>query len=130
MQKASSKSVSNKNWDKIVIEDLVLLMSAGIYEHEKAKPQRIIVNVTLDVTTNINASLEDIEKVVSYEEIIKKIESLAAQRHYTLLERFAEDIAQMCLKHSHQIQVANIRVEKPDIISNAGGVGVHIHRTR
>lgn len=118
------------NWDKIVIRDLTLEMSVGIYKHEKTKPQTVIVNVTLDVHTNLNAPLEDIDKVVSYETIVQKIEELAAGRHYNLLERFAEDIASMCLKFDYKIRTVEVRVEKPDIIENAAGLGVHILRSR
>ena len=105
-------------------------MSVGIYEHEKAKPQTVIVNVTLDVFTNLNAPLEDIDEVVSYEAIVKQINKLAEKRHYNLLEHFAEDIAQMCLKFEDKIQTVEVRAEKPDIIENAAAVGVHILRSR
>ncbi len=119
-----------ENWDEVIITDLKIGMSAGIYEHEKSKPQTVIVNVRLGVDTNYNAALEDINTVVSYEEIVKNIEEIASKRHYNLLERFAEDIAQMCLKFNYKVQDAEIRVEKPDIIDNAAAVGVRIKRFR
>ena len=105
-------------------------MSVGIYEHEKTTPQTVIVNVKLDVHTNLNAALKDIGTVVSYEDIVQKIEKLAGKQHYNLLERFAEDIAQMCLKFDYRIQTVEVAAEKPDIIKNAASVGVHILRSR
>ncbi len=118
------------NWDKVIIRDLKLEMSVGIYEFEKAELQAVIINVTLGVSTNLSASLEDIEEVVSYEDIIKHIEGLAAKRHYDLVERFAEDIAHMCLEYDQKIQDVDVLVEKPDIIKNAASVGVQIKRSR
>jgi FolB domain-containing protein len=118
------------NINQVVIRDLKLEMSAGIYEHEKVKYQSVIVNVKLDVFTNLNASLENIEEVVSYEDIIKQIEKLAVKQHYNLLERFAEDIARMCLNFDNKIQAAEVSVEKPDIIENVTSVGIHIKRHR
>lgn len=118
------------NWDKIIICDLKLEMSIGIYEHEKTAPQTVIVNVRLDVSTNLNAPMKDIEEVVSYEDIIKQIEKLAVKKHYNLLERFADDIAQMCLNFDDKIQAAEVRAVKPNIIDNTASVGVHIKRSR
>ncbi len=116
--------------DKIIIRDLRIKMSIGIYEHEKSRLQTVIINVTLNVSTNHNAPLEDIEEVVSYEDIIKEIEKLADNRHYNLVERFAEDIADMCLKHARKIQSVDVRIEKPDIIENTASVGVQIIRNK
>jgi len=118
------------NQDKIIIRDLILEMSAGIYEHEKDKPQRVIVNIMLDVRTNMNRTLEDISQVISYEDIIKKAENLSKKRHYDLLECFVEDLAKMCLKHDNKVEAVDVRAEKPDIIDNAAAVGVHILRAR
>ena len=118
------------NWDKVIIRDLTLEMFAGIYEHEKAKSQRVVINIALDVHTNLNRTLEEIDQVVSYEDIIKKVEILAKERHYDLLESFAENIAMMCLKYDNKIKAADVRIEKPDIIDNTVAVGVHILRSR
>jgi len=118
------------NWDKVIIRDLTLEMSAGIYKHEKAKPQRVVINIAFDVCTNLNRTLEEIDQVVSYEDIIKEVEILAKERHYNLLESFAEGIATMCLKYDNKIEAADVRAEKPDIIDNAAAVGVHILRSR
>jgi len=118
-----------KNWDKVIIRDLSLEMSAGIYEHERENTQPVLVNVILDVSSNAEASLEDISEVVSYENIVREIEKLAGQCHYELLERFAEDIAQMCLNADDKVLKAEIRVEKTNIIDNTAAVGVHILRS-
>lgn len=119
-----------EQWDKITIRDLTLEMSVGIYAHERTKRQPVLVNVTLDVATNAAAPLEDITEVVSYEEIVQRIEALALKGHYDLLERFAEDIAQDCLSFDKKIQKAEIRVEKTDILKNTAALGVHILRSR
>ena len=116
-----------KNTDQILIKDLVVEMSAGIYDHEKINTQRVIINVTLDVQSNKGKTLNSINDVISYEVIANQIQELAQAQHYDFLEELAEKIAMLCLQKP-KVHNAKIRVEKPDIIKNAGSVGVEIIR--
>lgn len=115
--------------DKIIIRDLALQMSAGIYDHEKTHEQRVVVNITLDVVSNHGRALSGIDDVVSYEDIANSVSEIAARKHYDLIEEFAELIANMCLS-DERVLCATIRVEKPDIIDNVSAVGVEIVRSR
>ncbi len=117
----------NMNKDHIFIRDLILEMSVGIYEHEKQKKQRVIINIGLDVETNAKKTTYSIDDVVSYEQIKNKVEALAGEKHYELLEEFAEKIAELCLLEEKVMSV-KIKIEKPDIIHNTKSVGVSILR--
>ena len=112
---------------RVFIRDLEVSGSIGIYEEEKRAPQRIVINV--DLLVEEGPADDRIESVVSYEEVAKTIEAIVAERHYNLVETLAERIAASCLADSRLFQ-ATVRVEKPDIISNAGSVGVEITKTR
>ena len=116
--------------DKVIICDLELQMSIGIHDHERENKQRVIINLVLDVASNSNALLEDISEVVSYEDVVNQVDILAKERHYNLVERFAEDIAELCFNVDDKVQAVDVRAEKPDIIENIAAVGVHIFRTR
>ena len=111
----------------VFVRDLEILSSIGIYEQEKLKPQRIIVNIDLSVQEG--SGDDDISHVVSYEIIVKKVEAIIAEGHTNLVETLCEKIAAACLKDS-RVMAARVRVEKPDIIPNARSVGVEIERTR
>jgi dihydroneopterin aldolase len=111
----------------VFVRDLEILSSIGIYEQEKLKPQRIIVNIDLSVQEG--SGDDDISHVVSYEIIVKKVEAIIAEGHTNLVETLCEKIAATCLKDS-RVMAARVRVEKPDIIPNARSVGVEIERTR
>ncbi len=117
------------NIDKIFINNLIIEMSVGIYEHEKANKQRVIINITLDVESNAGRTLTSIDDVVSYENIVNKVKKLAAEKHYDLLEEFAEKIADIC-NSSDKVLKTIIRLEKPDIINDAKSVGIEITRTK
>ena len=113
----------------VFVRDLECLALIGIYEQEKIKAQRIIVNIDLSVSESDGPMSDDISHVVSYEIIAKKVESMLAEGHINLVETLCEKIAQSCLKDK-RVLAARVRVEKPDIISNARSVGVEIERGR
>jgi 7,8-dihydroneopterin aldolase/epimerase/oxygenase len=111
----------------VFVRDLECLAPIGIYEQEKLKPQRIIVNIDLSVEEG--SGDDDISHVVSYEIVVKKVETILAEGHTNLVETLCEKIAQACLKDK-RVLAARVRVEKPDIIPNARSVGVEIERGR
>jgi 7,8-dihydroneopterin aldolase/epimerase/oxygenase len=111
----------------VFVRDLDCMALIGIYDQEKAKPQRIIVNIDLSVEEG--SGDDDISHVVSYEVVVKKVEAILAAGHINLVETLCENIAQSCLKDKRVI-AARVRVEKPDIIPNARSVGVEIERAR
>ena len=110
---------------RMFIRDLEILASIGIYEEEKRAPQRIVINV--DLVVEEGPADDRIESVVSYEEVVKAIEAIVAKGHVNLVETLAERIVAFCLSDARVLQ-ATVRVEKPDIISNARSVGVEIER--
>lgn len=115
--------------DRILIRDLVLNTRIGVHPHEYDAPQRVRINIVLEVAANPAPLSDDLSHVVSYEGIIDSIKSLAAAGHMNLVETMAERIAQICLK-SPLARRARVRVEKLDIEPDAAGVGVEIERAR
>jgi 7,8-dihydroneopterin aldolase/epimerase/oxygenase len=113
----------------VFVRDLECMALIGIYDHEKVKPQRIIVNIDLSVQESEVPMDDDISHVVSYEIIAKKVEGILEEGHINLVETLCEKIAQSCLKDK-RVLAARVRVEKPDIIPNARSVGVEIERGR
>lgn len=111
----------------VFVRDLELQTLIGIYDHEKQRPQRIIVNIDLSVQEG--SGDDDIGHVVSYEIVVKKVEAIIAAGHINLVETLCEKIAESCLTDK-RVVAARVRVEKPDIIPNARSVGVEIERTR
>lgn len=113
----------------VFVRDLECMALIGIYDHEKIKPQRIIVNIDLSVKETEGPMTDEISHVVSYEIIAKKVESILEEGHINLVETLCEKIAGACLKDK-RVLAARVRVEKPDIIPNARSVGVEIERSR
>jgi dihydroneopterin aldolase len=113
----------------VFVRDLEITAVLGVYEHEKRKAQRIVVNIDLSVREDLANLADDIENVVSYEAVVRRVEAIVAQGHVHLVETLAERIAEACLA-DERVSAARVRVEKPDIIPNARSVGVEIERLR
>ena len=113
----------------VFVRDLEIMALIGIYDHEKVKPQRIIVNIDLSVHEAEGPVTDEISHVVSYEIIAKKVEAIVAEGHVNLVETLAEKFAEACLRDK-RVAAARVRIEKPDIIPNARSVGVEIERSR
>lgn len=120
--------MSSEATDFLLIDSLCLLMSAGIYDVEKANKQRVMISAKIGVETNKGRNLHSIADIVSYEDIINKIKTLADQRHYDLLEEFAEIVTDKVFEDK-QIKTIELRIEKPDIFDDVKNVGIQITRT-
>ncbi len=114
--------------DQVFIRDLIVTMSVGIYDSEKQAPQRVSMNITLNVKSNKAKNLKSIDDVVSYEKLTNDITSLCRSKHFELLEQLAEEIASICLSDK-RVQTAAITLEKPDIIMETKSVGISITRS-
>lgn len=113
----------------VFVRDLEVQASIGIYDFEKVKPQRVIINIDLAVAEAGGSIDENIDNVVSYEHLVRNAESLVASGHIQLVETLAERIAASCLE-DERVLAARVRVEKPDIFANARSVGIEIERRR
>lgn len=114
---------------KIFVKGLELDMFIGVLDAEKEAKQRVMVSVELTVEPNTNWHADNITDVVSYADVIERIQIIAEHGHVGLVETFAEMIIEACFDDA-SVSAVQVSVEKPDIISNAKGVGVSILRSR
>ena len=113
---------NSKSW--IIINDYETNCKLGVYPKEQIGPQRIILDVKVEVITKTHN--DDIKKVLSYEEIINVINNVTKQNHKYLAETVAEEIARRCLEYKDSIS-AHVTLKKPDIIKGKTVVGVEIY---
>ncbi len=120
----------------VFIRDLVLLASIGVHGHEHEAHQRIRVNVDLGVEDDATRPLsrggvgrDELSRVVDYEKVADAIRALVGVGHVRLVETLAERIAEKCL-FDPRVQLVRVRVEKLDVLADAGSVGVEIERRR
>jgi len=111
---------------KIIIKDLILLMSVGIHQFEKLKKQKVKFN--LEITTDPNLK-PDIKTIVNYESVINDIKRLTKKTHFELLESLSESILDEIFKNK-KIKKIKLKIEKLDIIKETTSVGIEVVKTK
>jgi 7,8-dihydroneopterin aldolase/epimerase/oxygenase len=114
---------------RVLVRDLVLPCSIGIYEYERQKLQRVRFNVELDVADPGSFAGGEFARVLNYETVVNGIKALIAAGHVDLVETLAERIAGLCLDDRRSIR-ATVSVEKLDVYPEAQAVGVSVVRRR
>ena len=123
----ASQGQDDQPLDRILIRDLVLTCSIGAYDHERFAPQRVRINVELEVRNRVGPLEDNLGNVISYDALVAGIRDLASAGHINLVETFAERIARLCLDDRRSAGV-RVRVEKLDVEPEAAGIGVEIER--
>ena len=67
--------------------------------------------------------------IINYEIIINDIKKLTQKKHYNLLEELAEVIFAHIFKNIY-VKKIDLKIEKLDIIKNAGSVGIKITKAK
>lgn len=116
----------------VFVRGLALQARLGVYPHEKAAPQRVIIGVELAVEDEAAPSAigaDELKRVVDYERVVRAARAVAADGHTLLVETLAERIAAAALADPRVLR-ARVSVEKPDAFPDAATVGVVIERLR
>jgi 7,8-dihydroneopterin aldolase/epimerase/oxygenase len=114
----------------VVVDDLRLRFFIGVHEHEKQARQEVSITVHMLVPESGTPPSDDLADYVSYADIVDTLKARAAStRHINLVETLAEEVAALALADTRVAGVV-VDVRKTEIIPEAKGVGVIIHRRR
>ena len=115
------------NVDHILVRDYVREIDIGAFQSEYGVKQRVSFNVILEVNTDNYPMHDNVDLVLSYDNIIEIIEDEIGQKRVALLETLAEQIAlsSLCLE---SVVAVTVRLEKLD--RGMGKLGVQISRTK
>ena len=111
---------------KIIVKDLILLLSVGIHQFEKLEKQRVKFNI--EITTDPNLK-PDIKSIVNYENVINDIKRLTKKTHFELLESLSESLFDEIFRNK-KIKKIKLKIEKLDIIKETSSVGIEVIKTR
>ena len=111
---------------KIIINDLILLISVGIHHFEKQKKQKVKFNIVITTDPDLKP---DIKSIVNYESVINNIKKITEKKHFELLESLSESIFDEILKNK-KIKKVKLKIEKLDIIKETESVGIEVTKTK
>ena len=112
--KKVSMKVRNR---KILISNLTLQGSVGVYEHEKQNKQKIIVNVELLLSNDSEPKLDNLESTQDYSQFRKCLIDIIQSQHFQLLEILVEKIHSTLMINSYVIGV-KVNISKPNIFND------------
>lgn len=119
----------DSGYDLIFLNDFLVRANIGVYTQEKKTTQPLRINVVAKVKNPRNINDDNLQSVVCYNQISKKIKKIIKSGHTILLEKLAEKIFQECFKNK-RIETMKIRLEKLDAIQDAESAGIEVERSR
>ncbi len=115
--------------DRIYIKDLLIRCVLGIYPEERRDKQDVIINITLHADLNKAAVSDNIEDTVNYKTIKKEVVEMVQRSEFFLLEKMAEEIAEISLR-STLVRRVDVMVDKPGALRFARSVAIEISRSQ
>jgi len=112
----------------VFVRDYETLAYIGVYAHEKGARQPVRINIDLAVIEDVDHG-DNIDNVVCYNEVVKRIDEIIDNGHIHLVETMAEKIAELELA-SPLVASVKVRVEKLAAVKGAASVGVEIERKK
>ena len=102
---------------KILINNLIMLASVGVYENEKQNKQRITVNIELLLSNDTEPKQDNLEATQDYSQFRKCLKDIIESQHFHLLEVLVEKVYSTLIKYSYVIG-AKVKISKPDIFND------------
>jgi len=113
---------------RISIVDLEVFYCLGVTDEERAKPQRLLVTVDMNVDFSVASLSDRIEKTINYQEVADKLTKFGEGRTWKLLEKLVAGICDMILS---EFRPHSVTVEiKKFTVPQARYASVSLTRTR
>ena len=115
---------------EILIEELSVNCIIGILSHERATPQKLLLNIVLEIDYDRVATSDRVENTVNYAEIADQISQLAIERQFQLVETMVATACQQILANHPTVNRVEVTARKPDIMPGSTVVGARIAISR
>src|SRR5229473_1705869 len=113
---------------RITIVDLEVFLCVGVSDEERAKPQRLLLTVSMDFDFTSASVSDRIEKTINYQEVAEELLKLGEGRSWKLIEKLASNIADIVLSE-YKPQAVMVEVKKFSV-PQAKHVSVSLTRAR
>ena len=102
---------------KIYINNLIIMASVGVYDHEKQNRQKIIINLELLLTNDSEPEYDNLKETQDYSQFRNILIEITQSQHFQLLETLADNIYTTLMKNNYVIGI-KIKISKPNIFSD------------
>jgi FolB domain-containing protein len=115
--------------DKIIISKLKINTVIGTLPEERNKKQTLLINLELYLSLEKAGKSDDLFDTVDYSQIESEIVATAEKSNFLLIERLAQEIADICLSKKLVSRV-QVEVVKPGALKHSENVAVCIERVK
>jgi 7,8-dihydroneopterin aldolase/epimerase/oxygenase len=127
--KHGARNPDNTGMDTIFIQGIRAEAVVGYYSREKEFKQPLTLDIELAVPGAAVFTSDRLHDTLDYAAVVARVHEELAAKHFRLLERVAEHLAQMILAEFATPRV-KLTIAKLGIIAGVGRVGVSIVRER
>ena len=106
----------------VLVRDMVLGATIGVYPHEEHGKQRVRVNVEL-ATEETGVGEDRLDRVLNYELVVERVRAIVGAGHVRLVETLAERIAAACLEDGRVLRARGAGGEVGRVRRYRGGGG-------
>ena len=110
---------------RFVISQINVICSIGIHDFERAKKQRITVDLEVLLSTDKEPQADTIEQALNYDTIREMVIEIAHSRHFDLQETLARTIFDAVLALS-TVDALMVRTAKPDVYEDVQSVAYQL----
>ena len=114
--------------DKITLCDLEVFYRVGVPVEERAKPQRLLLTIEMQLDFTAAASSDDLAHTIDYDALSKRLLDFGNDREWKLIETLGVDLARMILREC-AAKTVSVEVKK-FILPQTRYVAVTVTRTR
>jgi dihydroneopterin aldolase len=113
---------------RISIVDLEVFYSVGLTDEERAKPQRLLITVDMNLDFSSAALSDRLERTINYHTLAQRLLKYGEGRQWKLLEKLVTNLADMILL---EFRPEDVSVEvKKFALPQANHVSVTLTRSR
>lgn len=109
----------------IRITDLSLKAIIGIFDWERTRKQKVIINVEIIFNASKASKSDKVKDTVDYKTITKKIIKHVETSKYFLIERMADQVLRIVMTDP-KVKSAKVRIDKPGALRFARSVSVEL----
>lgn len=113
--------------DIIYLHGLKVDCIIGVWEWERRMRQTVTIDLDLGLDISTAAKSDALQDTLSYKDAGKRVETFVRASEFTLVEKLAEQIAQILLTE-FPLTWCRVKVNKFGALRAAGDVGVVIER--
>lgn len=114
----------NTGW--LLVQDLILDMSIGVYDTEKEKSQKVLINADIELHWPQSRIADSLDTTRDYMDVVTLFETLVAGEHIHLVEHLLEQAAKEMAAWP-DVKSGTIEAYKLEVLREPGRVGCRLN---